>query len=160
MVGTVVGAFAKPTSAEGRGLPKIAVSGAAEVTASGMVGDHNHDRTKKGSTPDQALMLWTEDVRSALEADGWPVAPGDVGENVLLDGVAFADLEPGTRWRLGTAAIEVTYQSDPCSVLRTLPYVGDRLDEFMATLMGRRGMYAKVVEPGEVAAGDHLVRLE
>ena len=158
-MGTIVGLFTKLKTEDGRGIPKVSTGGSARVTTAGMEGDHNFSRVRRDSPPERALLLWTEDARTALNDAGWPVQPGDIGENVLIDGVPFTELKDGDRWALGELEIELSWPSGPCSVLGHLPYVGGRLDEFRAASMGRRGMYAKVLTEGELRVGDEVRRL-
>jgi MOSC domain-containing protein YiiM len=50
--------------------------------------------------------------------------------------------------------LEVTKPCDPCTVLFTLPYVGaKRGPEFLRTMLGRRGWFARVLQGGTVRAG-------
>ena len=55
----------------------------------------------------------------------------------------------------GEVVAEVAENDMPCRILGQLPYVGeDKQAEFIKTLVGRRGWYARVVEEGVVAVGD------
>jgi MOSC domain-containing protein YiiM len=48
----------------------------------------------------------------------------------------------------------VTKPCDPCRILFSLPYVGTkRGPEFLRTMLGRRGWFAKVLQGGTVRAG-------
>ena len=48
---------------------------------------------------------------------------------------------------------------DPCTNLGLLPDVGpERVAELVRTTLGRRGSYARVLEPGQVRAGDPIER--
>jgi MOSC domain-containing protein YiiM len=131
------------------GLPKRATR-ELRVTAAGAEGDYNHYRaTRLHGDPDQAILLMTEDVIAQLRAEGWPVHPGDLGENITLDQIPDAALRPGARVQLGEVVLEVTKPCDPCTELTALPYVGPaRGPEFVRTLVNRRGWYARVLVPG------------
>jgi len=155
MTGTVAGVSAKPKDGDEPGLPKQPVA-SLSLTAAGASGDYNRYRTRKlKGDPDSAVLLLTEDILLALRGEGWPVGAGDLGENVLLTGIANDALEPGRRLRLGAALVEVTRACEPCSELYGLPYVGaDRGPQFLRTLQGRRGWYARVLGEGPVAPGD------
>jgi MOSC domain-containing protein YiiM len=135
------------------GLPKHTVP-ELHVTPAGASGDYNNYRMRKlAGSPDQAILLLTEEVLAQLNAEGWPVQPGDLGENITLGGVPESALYPGVRLALGTVRLEVTHRCDPCSELYTLPYVGRaRGPEFVRTMKDRRGWYARVVTPGVVCA--------
>lgn len=148
----------KPRVPGEHGLPKHPVP-TLRVGPEGAEGDHNNYRSRKlPGDRDQALLLVTEDLLATLGQEGWPVAPGDLGENLTLAGVREAELAPGVELRIGPVAIIVTKPCDPCTELYTLPYVGDlRGSEFLETTMGRRGWYARVLEGGTLGVGDPVL---
>lgn len=155
MNGRVARVSVKPKTPGEHGLPKPAVSELA-VSLTGAAGDHNHYRTtqKPGDT-NQALLLLTDEVLAGLRAEGWPVEPGDLGENVTLEGVPEGALKPGVRLRLGEVVAEVTLACDPCNETYVLPYVGEEKGPaFVKTLLGRRGWYARVLMEGSIRPGD------
>lgn len=155
MTGRVIQLGVKPKTPGQYGLPKHPVP-ALVVSASGAEGDYNRYRTEElQGDADQALLLLTEQVLEQLRAEGWPVAPGDLGENVTLGGIEEGSLHPGVRLRLGAVVVEITKACVPCSELYALPYVGkERGPAMVKALMGRRGWYARVHAGGrlEVAA--------
>lgn len=154
MAGRILQLSSKSKTPGEHGLPKRAVS-ELRLTPAGAEGDYNHYRTTQlAGDPDQAILLMTEEVLVQLRAEGWPVHPGDLGENITLDQVPEVALRPGARVQLGEVALEVTKACDPCTELTALPYVGSaRGPEFVRTLVRRRGWYARVLVPG-------LVRLD
>jgi len=150
----------KPQTEGERGLPKRAVP-ELRITSAGAEGDYNHYRsTKVKGDPDLAILVLTEEVIEALRREGWPVEPGDLGENLTLAGVPEASLKPGARLAIGEVVLEVSQACDPCSETYVLPYVGrDKGPEFVRTLVGRRGWFTRVLSPGRIATGD-AVRVE
>lgn len=99
-----------------------------------------------------------------LAAKGFPVAPGDIGENVLTWGIALLELPRGTRLQLGpNAIVELTGLRNPCAQLDNfrpglMAAVLDRDPD--GRLMRKAGVMAIVVNGGEIAAGDPVsVRL-
>lgn len=88
-----------------------------------------------------------------LEAVG--VEPGAIRENLTVEGTDVEQWPIGQRVRVGGEAVfEITMVCDPCHRM-------DELREGLrAELQGRRGMLARVVEPGEVAVGDSVELLE
>lgn len=140
------------------GLPKYAVD-RLEISVDGAAGDYNNYRmrTLKGD-PDQAIMLLTDEVIQQLRAEGWPVQEGDFGENLTLGGVAESELGMGVQLSAGEVLLEITKRCDPCTELGSLPYVGkSRTAEFIRTTKGRRGWYARVLQPGSVTLDSPLV---
>jgi MOSC domain-containing protein YiiM len=125
-------------------MPKTeAFSG--QITKQGVEGDHNRYRkVKKKNTPDRALLRMTTDVLAALQKEGYPVNPGDLGENLLLD-IPYASLHPGNAYRIQEVEFEITELCTPCKNLLKLPYGSTKL---LKTLQGRRGWFAKVTTEG------------
>jgi MOSC domain-containing protein YiiM len=150
-VGRIVGLHLKPREGRARGIPKPPVPRLI-VTPDGVEGDFNRWRTEKAAgDPDQAVLLLEEENLAALGAEGWPVRPGDLGENLLVHGLAGADWRVGARLRIGEVVLELSKPCDPCVVLYGLPYVGlDRGPGFIRTLKGRRGWFARVVRGGTI----------
>ena len=129
----------KPQTKGERGLPKRAVS-ELRITSAGAEGDYNHYRTTKvQGDPDLAILVLTEEVIETLRREGWPVEPGDLGENLTLSGVPEASLKPGARLTIGEVVLYVGKAKGP---------------EFVRTLVGRRGWFTRVLSPGKIATGD------
>lgn len=151
MRGRIVQLHLKPKEGRARGIPKRAVP-SLTITPAGVEGDFNRWRTEEAAgDPDQAVLLLSEEILAELRAEGWPVRPGELGENVTVAGLARDALEPGTRVRLGDVVLQVSKRCDPCIVLYSLPYVGiERGPAFIRTLQGRRGWFARVVKGGTV----------
>src|SRR5438477_12496809 len=82
---------------------------------------------------------------------------GQFGENFTVDGLADGEVCVGDRYRIGGALFEVTQPRVTCY------RVGIRMDEpRMAALLvahHRPGFYFRVLEEGEVGAGDEIVRV-
>ena len=151
----------KPERPDERGLPKIAVAEAI-VTARGMEGDFNRWRHEKlADDPRNALLVVPLETLNDLEREGWPVRPGDLGENVTSVGLGYDTFAPGGRFLIGEAVVEVTKPCEPCRYLFGLPYVGAALGPaFLKTMVGRRGWYAAVLRPGRIRPGDPIRRIE
>lgn len=144
-----------------RGIPKKSV-GWARVTEAGVTGDFNRYRQEaKSGTLDRAVLLLPYETIQDLNAEGWPVKPGDLGENITTIHKPYGSFACGQAYRIGTdAVVRVTEPCHPCNNLKFLDYIGDdRVDEFVRTLVGRRGWYASVISDGIVKRDDPLVRL-
>ena len=140
------------------------------VTTQGLEDDYNHYRTVAlQGTPDRAVSLWTSDCAAWLQQEHQlPVQPGDLGENMYVEHLAFDDLAVGQRLHVGnTVVLEITEPVIPCANLCKLPYVNhpdkstpERIQacqDFLQVLdqaPGLRGWYAKVIEPGKVKEHD------
>ncbi|MFL6709416.1 MAG: MOSC domain-containing protein [Massilia sp.] len=81
--------------------------------------------------------------------------PGQFGENFTVEGLPDNEVCIGDRFRIGTALFEVTQPRVTCY------RVGIRMEEpQMAALLtssGRTGFYLRVIEEGEVGAGDAII---
>src|SRR6476659_4902775 len=81
---------------------------------------------------------------------------GQFGENFTVEGLGDDVVCIGDRYRIGTALFEVTQPRVTCY------RVGIRMDEpQMAALLvehGRPGFYFRVVEEGDVQAGDDVIK--
>jgi ferredoxin-NADP reductase/MOSC domain-containing protein YiiM len=82
---------------------------------------------------------------------------GQFGENFTVDGLSDAEVCIGDRYRIGGALFEVTQPRVTCY------RVGIRLNEpEMAALLikhGRPGFYFRVLDEGEVEAGDEITQV-
>jgi MOSC domain-containing protein YiiM len=151
MSGHLIQLNIKPRVPGEYGLPKSPVDH-LDISHDGAAGDYNNYRmrTLKGD-PDQAILILTDDVIQQLRHEGWPVQPGDFGENLTLGGVVEAELGAGAQLRLGEVLLEISKPCDPCTELGILPYVGkERTAEFIRSTKGRRGWYARVLQPGSI----------
>jgi MOSC domain-containing protein YiiM len=100
------------------------------------------------------------ELHEELNASGFDVVAGEMGENVTTRGVPLLDLPTGTRLRLGrNAVVELTGLRNPCAQLDRFQHgllaavLGRRPD---GTLARKAGVMGVVVAGGEVAAGDEV----
>jgi ferredoxin-NADP reductase/MOSC domain-containing protein YiiM/ferredoxin len=88
---------------------------------------------------------------------GDPNSFGQFGENLTIEGLPDDVVCIGARYRIGSALFEVTQPRVTCY------RVGIRMNEpQMAALLtssGRPGFYFRVLEEGEVGAGDEIVKV-
>jgi MOSC domain-containing protein YiiM len=112
---------------------------ALELTAGlGIEGDHH---AKPGGSR-QVLLMAEEN------SDAFGLAPGEVRENIVTRGLDLQALPPGTRLEIGSAALEITKDCEPCAFIDSLrPGLRPRM-------IGRRGMLARVLRTGEIQVGD------
>ena len=151
----------KPDTPGQVGLPKIPVE-TATISKWGLAGDYNRFRKeKKKNDPDMAVMILSTDILDALNNEGWPVNPGDLGENITLTNIDYSIMALGDRLNIRDVTLEISLMCDPCTNLNNLPYVGkEKSTSFIKTLMKRRGWYARVLKPGEVSVGDSVTLIQ
>jgi MOSC domain-containing protein YiiM len=150
----------KPSTPGERGLPKKPVDSAL-VTREGVRGDFNIYRHEKlRDDPDSALLLMSIEKIRELNSEGWPIRPGDLGENFTVAGIPYSEFVVGKVFAVGQLRLQIARRCDPCTNLYGLPYVGSsKGPEFLKVMLGRRGWYARVLEEGWVKTGDKIVDL-
>ncbi len=100
------------------------------------------------------------ELHDELEARGFDVSAGQMGENVTTRGVDLLGLPRGTRLRLGDeAVVEVTGLRNPCKQLDgfrpgLMQAVLDR-DEH-GNLVRKAGVMGVILAGGEVRPGDRI----
>lgn len=140
------------------GVPKRPIS-LARVTFQGVVGDRQADKRYHGG-PMQALCLFDAERLEELAAEGYPVIPGSLGENLTTRGLDYRVVRIGDVYRIGDGPlIQVTKPRQPCT---TIQVYGEGIIKRLwgpTVAWGESGFYARVLEEGLVRAGD-VVALE
>jgi MOSC domain-containing protein YiiM len=127
------------------------------VGALGLAGDVVADDANHGGL-DQALYLYSsEDYAFWAGALDRTPEPGTFGENLTLSSFGPEPVRIGDRFRVGETLVEVTAPRIPCSVFATRMGEPRWVKRFADAR--RPGLYVRVLEPGEVAAGDPVERL-
>lgn len=135
------------------GVPKLPIA-EGDVTTLGLAGDYQRDTRNHGGA-DRALCLYTLEQVRRLQAEGHPIYPGSVGENVTLEGMPQGALVPGARLRLGAEVeIELTGYAGPCKTIAESFADGDFTRISDKTHPGESRVYARVLTTGRVRAGD------
>lgn len=134
------------------GIYKEPVPGRVPLRAEGVAGDQQADLTVHGGTRKAVYAYAAEDAAWWEEQLGREVSPGTFGENVTLSGLDVNGAVIGERWQMGTSLVEVTQPRFPCWKL------GFRMGSarFPRRFLDaeRPGTYLRVLEAGEVEAGD------
>jgi MOSC domain-containing protein YiiM len=119
-----------------------------DATTIGLDGDRHAGR-EEGKR--QVLLTDAGDLRTL------GLRPGDLREQVTVELPGLMSLTPGTRLRIGEAVLELTGRCEPCTHIGEHVEVEDR-EAFRERLVGRRGMLARVSEPGPIRVGDLVER--
>ncbi|MFC3570066.1 MOSC domain-containing protein [Paracoccus simplex] len=85
-------------------------------------------------------------------------APGAFGENISTRGLTETDVAVGDIFRLGSALVQVSQGRQPCWKLNRRFGVADMARRVQQS--GRTGWYYRVLQPGIVAPGDRLERID
>lgn len=137
---------------------KQAVVGRRRVGRLNIEGDGQGDLQGHGGEHRAVLVYQIDSYRywqRQLARKGF--ACGQFGENFTVDGLPDDEVCIGDRYRIGDALFEVTQPRVTCY------RVGIRMDEpRMPALLvehHRPGFYLRVLEPGEIGAGDEIVKI-
>jgi len=136
------------------------VDGAVKVGTLGLAGDEQADLTVHGG-PEKAVYAygaghyaaWSEEFPEHWEQ----FVAGGFGENLTVAGMLEHDLCVGDVHRIGSALLQVCQPRQPCFKL-ALVFDDSRMVKAMVR-SGRAGWYYRVLEDGEIQAGDEI-RLE
>ena len=121
------------------------------VTAHGIRGDQKAGRSKS-----RQLNLLTDDWLKQMAEQGYRTAPGQFGEQIILEGLPFADLKPGLRLGLGeSAVIELTKPRTGCDRLESAQGKAIPIDTNPAI-----GYLSTIFSGGMIRVGDTVRILE
>ncbi len=134
------------------GVPKLARASAA-VHFGGVEGDRQRDLDNHGG-PDRAVSLYSLEVIEALRAEGHPIAPGTAGENLTLQGIAWADLRPGMRLQIGDVALQIVSYCAPCTIINASFSDARSVRISQKVHPGWSRLYARVLREGTLRVGD------
>ena len=130
------------------GIPKHPIEQGALRVDWGIEGDAH-----AGDWHRQVSLLAMESI-DKMRAKGLNVRPGSFAENITTEGLVLYTLPVGTRMRLGTALTEVTQIGKECHTKCAIyQQAGD-------CVMPREGIFVKVLQPGQIAAGDTIEVLD
>ena len=113
-----------------------------------LVADHGIDGDAKAKRGKRQINVMLADTIAELAAEGYRTAPGELGEQLVITGIAPEEASPGMRLEVGpTAVIQLGELREPCS--RFAAIQGVRAED----AVGRIGFMARVVAGGEIAVG-------
>jgi len=140
------------------GLFKEPAAGPVYLDTLGFQGDGSADPVHHGG-PDKAVCAYSTDYFAFWEkVTGRRVAFGAFGENLSLSGIGETGVHIGDVFQAGTARLEISQPRQPCHKLNKVFDFQEMACRVQRT--GFSGWYFRVLEPGWVAAGDMLKRLE
>ncbi|HKO99270.1 MAG TPA: MOSC domain-containing protein [Pyrinomonadaceae bacterium] len=134
------------------GVPKTALREAA-VNELGLVGD-DHRFPKIHGGPERAVCLFSLERILELQAEGHPIFPGAVGENVTISGLDWTELKPGIRLAVGDdVVIELTTYTTPCNTITDYFAEGNYQRISQKVHPGYSRIYARVLQTGKLVVG-------
>ncbi|MFS8200732.1 MOSC domain-containing protein [Streptomyces sp. CWNU-52B] len=135
------------------GPVRVAAPGPAGVGGSGLAGDAVCELRYHGGNDQAVYAFAREDLDDWGRELGRHLAGGAFGENLTTSGVDVSGARIGERWRVGSdVVLEVTSGRVPCLTFQG--HMGEKAWVRRFTRKGVTGAYLRVIEPGEIRAGD------
>jgi len=142
------GTLATPTGVVRTAIAKSPVAGRVRVDADGLPGDEQIYEEHDG--PDRAICVYPREHYAHWAAAVHPA----FGENITAAGVLETGTLIGDVWRIGSALVQVSQPRSPCAKVAARLGIPDLV---IRARRGRlTGLHLRVLEPGEVAAGDAI----
>jgi MOSC domain-containing protein YiiM len=139
---------------EATSIWKFPVEGRVAVRGVNVAGDDQADREVHGG-PDKAVYAYAREDTAWWDRElGRGLQDGNFGENLTVSGVDVTGAVVGERWELGTAVLEVAQPRIPCWKLAARMEDPSFPVHFAAA--GRPGAYLRILEEGEIGAGDEV----
>ncbi|MFR9789538.1 MOSC domain-containing protein [Streptomyces sp. MB22_4] len=137
------------------GPVRVFAPGPKGTAGSGLAGDAVCDLKHHGGN-DQAVYAFAREDLDRWERElGRTLANGCFGENITTDGLDVSGALIGERWRIGrTVVLEVSSGRIPCRTFQG--HLGEQGWVRRFTRRGATGAYLRVIEPGEIRAGDRV----
>jgi MOSC domain-containing protein YiiM len=134
------------------GVPKVATHEAL-VNDLGLVGDSHRFPDIHGG-PERAVCLFSLERILELQAEGHPIFPGSVGENVTISGLDWTQLNPGSRLALGDEVlVEITSYTGPCNTISS-SFIDGKFQRISQKVHpGDSRLYARVLQSGKLRVG-------
>ncbi|AJE42068.1 MULTISPECIES: MOSC domain-containing protein [Streptomyces] len=137
------------------GRVRVAAPGPKGTGASGVAGDAVCDLRHHGGDDQAVYAVAREDLDGWERELGRSLPNGSFGENLTTEGLDVSGARIGERWRIGPEVVlEVTSGRIPCRTFQG--HLGERGWVKRFTRKGAPGAYLRVIEPGEVQAGDPI----
>jgi MOSC domain-containing protein YiiM len=133
------------------GVPKQPTR-SAWIGVNGVEGDRQRNLELHGGQ-DRAVSLYSLELIQALRAEGHPVEPGSLAENLTLTGIDWSLMVPGVQVRAGPVLLELTAYVHPCRNVSRSFIDGGFIRISQKAHPGWSRIYARVLEEGLVTAG-------
>jgi len=141
------------------GIFKVPVQGRVMLHELNLDGDRQADLRAHGG-PYKAVYAYPYEHYAtwASELNRDDFTYGQFGENFTVEGMTEDEVHIGDVFRIGTAFVEVTQPRVPCFKLEHKMDIPGFIKPFLKS--ERTGFYLKVLEEGEVGAGDDIERVQ
>ena len=147
--------FGPWTGSEGStGIDKRPADGRVRVFDDHVDGDTVVDRKHHGGEFKAVYAYSREDATWWETEIGRALAGGSFGENLTTEGLDINDARIGEQWRIGSVLLQVSEPRIPCRVFAGFWDRPNLIKEFTAA--GRSGTYLRILEAGDLGAGDDI----
>jgi MOSC domain-containing protein YiiM len=143
------------TGSEGRtGIDKQPAASKVKFENDGVAGDVVVDRKHHGGY-DKAVYAYAKEDAAWWESEiGREISNGAFGENLTTEGIDLNAALIGERWQIGSVILEVSEPRIPCRVFAGFWDRPTLIKDF--TDARRSGAYLRIIQEGEIAAGDEI----
>ena len=118
------------------------------VDEKGIVEDKHYD-----TDIDRSILITSTDSYALARSNDIQMPHSSLGENLLIDYNPYS-LPVGTRLHIGNSILEI---SQPCTLCNHLTKINNKLPKL---LKNDRGIFAKVVQEGEIKTGDSIYLID
>lgn len=137
------------------------------IEGEGVEGDAHRGKTvqhlsrikRDPTTPNvRQVHLIHSELFAELEAKGFYVQPGQLGENISTQGIDLLDLPRGTLLHIGDTVLEVTGLRNPCKQIEAFEpgLLSAMLDKVDGKIIRKTGIMSIVVTGGAINVGDEI----
>jgi len=137
------------------GPVRVSAPGPKGVAGSGLAGDAVCHLRHHGGDDQAVYAVAREDLDDWERELGRTLGNGAFGENLTTTGLDVSGARIGERWRIGPQVVlEVTSGRIPCRTFQE--HLGEKGWVRRFTAKAATGAYLRVIEPGEIRAGDGI----
>lgn len=135
---------------EDKKFNRVSVETVELIAGHGIQGDR-----KAGRNPKRQVNIMSMNTVQILNDLGFKTNPGELGEQLVIDGLDVMELPIGTQIQLGeSAVIELTMARTGCAWLEMIH------DQSKDDTTQRLGMLAKVIQSGTISVNDTVKVLD
>jgi MOSC domain-containing protein YiiM len=121
------------------------------VETANLVAGHGIEGDRKGGNPKRNLNIMSFETLEALREDGFGTSPGQMGEQIVVQGLDVGKLAVGDRLGIGdTAIVEVISHRTGCQRFERIQ------GKTAQQAAGYMGIMAKVITGGMIYVGDSV----
>jgi len=121
------------------------------LNSANLVAGYGIEGDRKGGNPKRNLNIMSFETLEELRREGFRTQPGEMGEQLVIQGLDVDELKTGDRFQIGEqACIEVVSQRTGCDHFERIQGKSPQ------QAAGRMGVMAKVVASGTIFVGDFV----